>query len=52
MATGTTTSNQWKTAAAAATDAAYKADIAAFNAEQAVVDARGNVYKAQLAIVY
>lgn len=50
MATGSTTSNQWKAAADAATEAAYKADIDAFNAEQAVVEARGNVFKAQLAL--
>jgi hypothetical protein len=50
MATGTTTSNQWKAAALAAEDAAYKADLAAFAAEQGVLDAKANVFKAQLAI--
>jgi hypothetical protein len=50
MATGSSTSNQWKAAAAAAEDAAYKADLAAFAAEQSVLDAKANVYKANLAI--
>jgi len=50
MATGTSTSNQWKAAALAAEDAAFKADQAAFAAEQSVLDAKANVYRAQLAV--
>ena len=50
MATGTTTSTQWTAAQTAAYNAAIAADKAAFDADQKVVDARADVYRANLAI--
>ena len=48
--TGANTSAQWKTAASNATEAAYAADAKAFQAEQAISDAKGNVYRANTAL--
>ena len=48
--TGANTAAQWNTAATNATEAAYAADAKAFAAEQAISDAKGNVYRANTAL--